>query len=229
MNCKVIIIAVNFHSENLIKILRKNLKNLEVIVINNNTKNLGFAAGVNIGVEKALALGAGRIFLVNPDVSITTDQIITLSKSSFDIVGPVLKFKRGGKIIQDFGGKVNFKLGRTWHLENKKHENIDYVSGACIGITAEVFKKIGLFDQKYFMYFEDADFCLRAKKVGLSMGINKSVTVEHDLETHKFSKNKKKMRFAWRSNKVFIEKWVPWYYKPLAFAYLFWLWNKISL
>lgn len=256
MNTGNFVVLVNFHSEDQTVTSLKRLAGLKIVVVDNgstdenwkkivqfiaknsaiftlrNKTNLGFAQAVNKGVELAVSKQAERIFLVNPDVSVTPEQIKKLSTSGFDIVSPVLKSKRKGKVFFDLGGKINFVLGRTSHRESStgnilRHE-CDYVSGACMGIKTEVFKKTGLLDPQFFMYFEDVDFCLRARRAGLSIGVEGSVLVEHELETHKLSGNKKKMRFAWRSNWVFIQKWVPWYFKPLAIIYLLWLWSKIS-
>lgn len=198
----------------------KKITGVETIIIDNSppNKNIGFAAAVNVGIKKALAQGADKILLVNPDI-----KIINVDFRDGDIVAPVLKFKREGKWIYDYGGKVNWLIGRTTHLENSKYEirnsKIDYVSGACMMIDKKVFAKIGYFDERFFMYFEDVDFCHRATKAGFYVEVDTTVIIEHGLEIHKKTGNPQKMNYLLKSNWEFIWKWIPWPNKILGLLY----------
>ncbi len=212
---KVIAVIVDYKS----KILPLGL---ETVVVDNNRINRGFAGGVNVGIKKALAKKATHILLINPDIKFAKTAIYSLLKVDSDIVSPVLKFIRDGKEILDYGGKVNWFLGRTTHNENIRGK-VDYVSGACMLIRAEVFRKIGLFDQHYFMYFEDVDFCLRAKGAGFKVLVDKKTFVDHKIAEHKFSSNIAKKEYLIKSNEYFITKWVPWHFKWLAQIYILWL------
>lgn len=191
---------------------------VETIVVDNNKINRGFAAGANLGIKKAMSKQADKILLVNPDVVITKKQITKLASYSGDIVSPVLTFTRNGEKIRDHGGEVNYLLGRTSHFENKVGE-IDFVSGACMMIDSRVFKKIGFFDENYFMYFEDVDFCLLARKNGFKIEVA-DLEVEHLIQEHKIIKNKEKSKYILVSNKEFIRKWIPIWFKPVAYSYL---------
>ena len=64
----------------------KKISGIETIIVDNlpPNKNLGFAAGINIGIEKAISLGAQKIILLNPDIKINKEQILELAKSKFD-------------------------------------------------------------------------------------------------------------------------------------------------
>lgn len=199
------------------------------VIIDNSppNPNRGFAAGVNRGIKKAIKFGATHVLLINPDVFITESAIQKLLRINGDIVSPILKFQRRGKWIYDFGGKVNWIFGRTVHIETASDQRLvtsnqlDYVSGACLLIKRNVFGKIGLFDERFFMYFEDVDFCLRARKAGFKIAVDPAVTITHNL-----TKNKQKIKYALESNLKFINKWVPWYFRPTAHIYWFLLWLK---
>lgn len=102
------------------------------------------------------------------------------------------------------------------------------MGGASI-IKKEVFEKIGYFDERFFMYFEDADFCLRAKKAGFTMAVDDSVVIEHYLENVKKTKNWNKIKYNLIANFHFITKNVPWYFKPTAYGYLLLVTLKILL
>ncbi len=201
------------------------LPGIKTIIVDNTKNNRGFAGGVNLGIKKALKIRAQKIVLINPDLKITKQEIEALSGG--DIVAPVL-ISNG---IYDFGGKINWIIGRTTHSQGDSPQfgggspyETDYVSGACMVIKREVFEKIGLFDERFFMYFEDADFCWRAKKAGFKVAVDPRVTITHNL-----TKNKKKIKYALESNLKFINKWVPWYFRPLAWAYWVLLACKIAI
>lgn len=163
---------------------------MTMMIINNKT-NLGFAKGANIGIKYALDNGADRILLLNPDTKIETGFIQPLVENSADIISPVIKFKRDGNWIYDFGGRVNWNIGRTKHLEYIKRAPlaelqgvpliIDYVSGCCMLIKRQVFEKIGFFDERFFLYFEDADFCTRARMAGLKVAVEQKSVIIHNL------------------------------------------------
>lgn len=226
---KVIAITVDYRSTNEVRSLAKRLKSLgiETIKIDNNSENRGFAKAVNMGIKKALDKKADKILLVNPDLNIPKN-ITSLATENSDITGPVLEFQRNGKKVLDYGGKVNFFLGRASHYENRQpKKEIDYLSGACMMIDSCVFSKIGFFDESYFMYYEDVDFCLRAKKGGFFIRLAQNVIVGHALKEHKVSNDRQKMNYLLKSNKRFIESWAPFYWRPFSFIYLKFL--KLSL
>jgi GT2 family glycosyltransferase len=239
---KASVVIVNFKNNEEIKKIKNEISsnpNIDKFFVINNSppnKNLGFAAAVNIGIKKALKNGAERILLLNPDIKISNRNINALCKSDGDIVGPVLKFKRGSKTVLDYGGKLNMILGRAKHVEEifqgdifgtkeneslfKRHhlheDKIDYVSGACMLIRREVFEKIGLFDESFFMYFEDVDFCLRATRAGFKLSLETEAVVEHQISEHKFTGDKKKINYNLQSNYFFAQKWLSWPLQILA-------------
>lgn len=159
-------------------------------IINTN-KNLGFAGGVNIGIKYAFNNSASYVMLLNNDAEISKTTISILSDflettKSSGIVGPIIKFKMGDKIQYDLGGRISFQEGKTTHknvdrinIITPKH--VDYVSGCCMMIKKEVVDAIGYFDSKFFLYYEDADYCIRAKSFGYSIWINPNTIVMHEL------------------------------------------------
>jgi GT2 family glycosyltransferase len=173
---------------------KSSYKNLEIIVVDNNSgddiekdledviflqtgENKGYAGGNNFGIKKALGLGVDYILILNPDTVIETNAIEKLveaaEKYNAGIVGPKIYFKTG-KTIWYAGGifdKANV-LGSHRGVNEKdtgqfeKIEETDFVSGATMMIRRDVFEKVGLFDERYFLYYEDQDLCLRAKLAG---------------------------------------------------------------
>lgn len=174
---------------------KSDYKNIQIIVVNNslndgledeikkfnevtfiqNKENLGFSGGNNIGIKYALISGTDYIFILNPDTIIDKSCISTLVNNinEGDILGPKIYFYKSHKIWYAGGilDKLNV-IGKHRGVDEEdigQYESIeetDYVSGAALFIKKEVFDKIGFFDENYFLYYEDSDFCLRAKKAG---------------------------------------------------------------
>ena len=157
----------------------------------NNKKNLGFSAGVNVGVKFALSKGADKILILNNDTKILKPILKTLvaildSDKSIGIVSPAIQFELNKKNIFDVGGKINKFFLRTSHDEvlsvnGLKSREVKYVSGAAMLIKKEVFKKIGFFDERFFLYYEDVDFCLRAQKKGFKIIVDPEAVILHSL------------------------------------------------
>lgn len=164
-------------------------KNMQII---NTKKNLGFAKGVNRGITKALKHEYEYIFLLNNDATLKGPVLSRLSQTLIaqpaGIVAPALLFYKGKQKLFDLGGKINPILLRTTHTEVKKITSkvplqVQYVTGGAMFIKNEVFTKIGIFDERFFLYYEDADFCLRAKKAGFSIFVDPTVTIYHSLSS----------------------------------------------
>ncbi|MFA6369160.1 MAG: hypothetical protein WCX20_02155, partial [Candidatus Shapirobacteria bacterium] len=83
----------------------------------------------------------------------------------------------GGKIDWNNIYGSNIAIDKVDHGQFEKiNENVDFISGCCLMASSGVFKTIGLLDKKYFMYFEDVDFCQRAKRSNLKLAcIPKSI------------------------------------------------------
>jgi len=227
-----ILVVDNGSTDGSVVAIRKKFSKVKII---ENKKNLGFTAGNNIGIRYALKQGAEAVLLLNHDTIVEKGFLELLLKNPADIVGPVIKFKRKGKLIYDHGGKVDRIFGRNYHLESGKRgktRKIDYVSGCAMLIRRPVFEKIGLLDEIYFIFYEDADFCLKARRAGFKIAVESK-----SLIFHKLSEGKKKpwrMHFhLLKSNFIFINRYVPLYRRKLAYDYLLLLsfkviWNQLT-
>jgi len=241
---KLFVVILNFNSKDIIVCLQslielypkinilKKLESQKIKIIKNK-KNEGFAKGVNIGIKSALKQGAESILLLNPDTEVVKGFLEPLLVNKADIVGPIIKFKRKGQWIYDFGGKINFWLSRTSHDEHltsnvKNIKSPDYISGCCLLIKKNVFEKIGLLNEKYFLFFEDVDFCLRAKKAGLKIALEPKSVIFHKLSEGK-KKSLKYFYYLIRSNFIFVNRWINVCKRPLAYLYLLALSIKIFL
>lgn len=149
-------------------------------VLIRNKENLGFAKGVNQGIKKAKA---EYILLLNSDILVKKDSIESLldfAKNTPDagVVGAKLLNRDGGiqascfnfpsiknAVLQYWFGKKG--LFDKYAPEGKGPAVVDAVVGAAFLITPLALEKVGLLDERYFMYFEDIDYCRRVKAAGL--------------------------------------------------------------
>jgi len=136
--------------------LQKSLAGKSIITIDNSKKNFGFGGGANVGIRKALAKGAQWVVILNQDIELTNASVEKLYRK-LQLLPPC--------IAGPFAGSLD-ELRWTTILPSKK---VDYISGSCIAMHRKVITKIGMFYEPYFMYYEDADFCVRAKNAGFPL------------------------------------------------------------
>lgn len=222
-----IVVIDNGSFDSSLAMIKKNFPKVKII---ENNKNLGFAAGNNIGIRHAFKRGADAFILLNQDTIVEKDFLEPLLRNQADIVGPVIKFKRRGKWIYDYGGKINWLIGRTSHQESLTYinsarlprrlnfQNPDYISGCAMLIKRPVFEKVGLLDERFFLYFEDADFCQRAKKAGFKIGVEPKAIIFHKLIEGK-EKSFFQIYHLMRSNLIFINRYISFWKSPLAYLY----------
>ncbi|MDP3998539.1 MAG: glycosyltransferase family 2 protein, partial [bacterium] len=123
--------------------------------------------------------------------------------------------------------------GRSMGDPRARHPSLSYhpltyLSGCCLAIKRQVFEKIGLFDEKYFLYFEDLDFCLRAKKAGFKIALEPKVVIFHKLGGSAGRWSKTAIFHNLRSNFIFITKHLGWR-RPIGYLYLTALSIKIMI
>ena len=133
-------------------------------------ENRGFAAGANIGLRNALGEGFRHLLLLNNDVTVLPDFTKALQEAC--AAHPVAVV--AGRILHAQEGLPTANVGRfhplTWRvryfpdLEGEAPIGIDFVSGCLMLIPAEVLKRVGFLDERFFMYCEDVEFCLRLKR-----------------------------------------------------------------
>lgn len=178
--------------------------NLNVHLIKNK-ENLGFSGGHNIGINYSLKNGADFVIILNNDTFVDENLISELlntanSNPDAGIVAPKIYFANGfefhkdrykkediGKVIWFAGGKMDWENVIANHrgvdeVDKGEYDEIqttDFASGCCMLIKKEVFEKTGLFDERYFLYYEDNDLSQRAKRNGFKIFYNPRAILWH--------------------------------------------------
>lgn len=155
--------------------------NKKLILIRNSI-NSGFAGGNNVGIKIAENLGAEYLWLLNNDTEIKENSLEELVKYANEfprsIIGSKVMYFHNPKMIQTIGGTLDIRTfisGKSFGnnvMDNEEYNNYfepDYINGASMFIPIHLFKEIGYFDENYFLYWEETDLCVRAKKIGWKM------------------------------------------------------------
>ena len=157
-------------------------------------ETVGFSAGCNAGLRRALGAGAGAVLLVNSDVIVPPHAPGLLSAvlerdRGVGIVGPVVRKRSTPDIIESAGIHYNQTTGRMRLLDHGapspapgtfETRAADAVAGCAMMVRRDVFETCGLLSEDYSFGFEDIDFCLRARKHGLATVCCGSVFVLHE-------------------------------------------------
>src|SRR4030042_666389 len=192
------IVVDNNSSNGSFEVLSK-LKGIEFI---SNSQNLGFSGGNNMGIKKAILKNTDAVLILNNDTIVDKLALINLAQAlEFgDIISPKIYFAPGfefhkdrykkselGKVIWYAGGEIDWQnvIGKHTGVDKvdtgqfSKRKEINLATGACMLVRREVFEKIGLFDEKYFLYLEDMDFCVRAKNAGFKIIFEPQAIIWH--------------------------------------------------
>ena len=179
-------IVDNASTDDSVERIRKHFPDLHLIC---NEANLGFAGGNNRGIRAALAEGDHPVMLLNNDASVAESDVLRLlatlrGDARIGFVGPLLLDGRGERVLA--AGGRNPILHHLSHLEAPPCEDavctVEYVPGTVLLARAEVFRTVGLLDERYFFSMEVADLCMRASRVGYRSVIDRRARAYHALE-----------------------------------------------
>jgi GT2 family glycosyltransferase len=141
------------------------------VTITKLTENRGFAAGANTAIRNAIKYDFEYLMLLSQDVLLSSDsaeKLINQQLITKGITFPTMMNRNTNKVFSK-GGVVNKFWGSITLSTNKSLSDADWADGSCLFFSKEVFEKVNGLFEKFFMYFEDVDFCLRAKKSGFSI------------------------------------------------------------
>jgi len=153
-----------------------------------NERNLGFAAGNNVGLRAAVG---DVLVLLNQDTVVRTGWLTALVKALKDKAVGVAGCKilyPDGKTIQHAGGWIEWPLGVPHHYGRGEQDTgqwdvprpVEYVTGAAMAFRRDVLERVGFLDEEFWPgYFEDTDFCLRARKVGYEIWYTPDAVLTH--------------------------------------------------
>ena len=187
-----------------VKKIKSHIKNISYKLIVNKV-NLGYTGGNNIGIKYAIDQGADFVMVLNNDTIVNKYLLTEFLKTSkrdpkAGILSPKIYFAPGfefhkdryskenlGKVLWYAGGQIDWDnvYGKNRGVDEvdkgqyDKVEEIDFATGTCMFMSRKALENIGLFDKKYFMYYEDMDLSMRIKKADFKVLYIPSAIVWH--------------------------------------------------
>jgi hypothetical protein len=186
-----IIVVDNCSTDNSVERLVAAKKNYSFTLLQSN-ENKGFSAGNNIGIQYALEKGAQYFWLLNNDTVVENDCLekllmpFKLSAKCGLTIGKIF-YEKNRDTIWYAGGALNQLTSRTehWHYMDKDNKRINevckvtFATGCCMCISKELIQTVGLLDESYFLYEEDAEYCCRVNKSVFEMIFTPDAHIYH--------------------------------------------------
>ncbi len=182
-------------------------------------KKIGFGEAVNTGIKKSRG---NAVFIINSDVLINDYCLKKLVRfyEKFGgnvIVGPSIyssekKFKLSSFDTPGFGlnpflGKLTFEKNYLRNYKSKREFEVLWISGSAMLFSKETWEKVGKFDEKFFLYWEDSDFCTKAKKKGIKVYILSTAKIWHYGSASIGRTSYEKIYYIIRNNYFFIYRY----------------------
>lgn len=185
--------------------LEKLKKEFDKVTYMESLENLGYTGGNNLGIEKANDLGAEYIFVLNNDTIVSKNVLSTLvhymeSNRNKGMISPLVLYYDKPDTISFGGGTVDRNTGLLkFYNKNEpkdllKEQVIDcsFLEGCALFIRSDVIKRIGGFNEKYFLTSEESEMCVKIKDMGYELSVITDCYV-----WHKVSQAMKKESALW--------------------------------
>jgi GT2 family glycosyltransferase len=177
-----VILVDNASTDDGVRVARAAFPAVEII---ENAANLGFSAGNNVGIQRALELDARYVVLLNPDTKVKADWLAELIEAgerepALGIVGAV-QLAYESDSYNTWTEKVAAARLANLSAEERARKwlALEWVEGSCFAIKRAVLERIGALDPLYSSFYEEIDFCRRAACAGFQTGLAISSFIHH--------------------------------------------------
>lgn len=191
-NFEIVVVDNASTNDSIIYIKKSCEELLKKCTIIESKSNLGFSGGNNLAIEYAIKNKAEYVLLLNNDTLVEPNFLDEMLNSfhkdeKIGIVGCKIMYYPQKNIIWYAGGKidwfkfivVHFGIGDIDKEQFNKEKEMDFMTGCCMLIKTEVFKKVGLLSNEYFMYFEDVDYCVKVRQANYKIWYNPKAVIYH--------------------------------------------------
>lgn len=153
--------------------------------------NYGFSYANNIGIRQAKAWGADYILLLNNDTEVQDDMLAQLvacaGRHPDSMIAPKIYYSDRKEVIWSAGGAVSPLICKVRHIGlDQKDEGqydqecrIGFATGCCLLLPGAVVDQAGLLDERFFLYYEDTEYCFRLRKMGVAIWYCPQAVVYH--------------------------------------------------
>jgi len=174
-----VLVVDNGSSDGSVAAIGREFPGVEVLALPGNRR---FAGGCNAGLERVLGQGADAVMLLNNDTEaepgLCEQLLLALEQDPrAGAAAPLICFQQPPDAIWYAGGRCVPALGLAAHRglrqrDRGQHRAVvqtGYLTGCCLLATRGAWERVGLLDERYFIYAEDADWCLRARAAGFRL------------------------------------------------------------
>jgi GT2 family glycosyltransferase len=178
-----VVVIDNASTDDSVLQIRKSQPEVRIV---ESHRNGGFGAGCNIGISLALEERANYIWLLNNDAQAAPDALAAMIQVAeadprMGAIGSVI-YDLDRDTIQTWGGGRITWWGASKHfISPRAADRLDYISGASLLLRAAAVREIGLFDEDFFMYWEDTDLCFRLRKDGWKLAVAENAKISHKM------------------------------------------------
>lgn len=210
--------------------LRREFPEIKLIV---NPKNLGFTGGNNLAIEAALKNEAAYIILLNNDTVVDPNflsRLVAVGETDprIGILAPKILYATDPQRIWFAGGFVSCRSGLYGHIGQdeldaagkfSRVQETDWITGCAFFVKASVFREVGLLDARFFIYSEDADFCMRARNAGYKCMFVPDAKIWHKISRTCGAQSPFTLYLGTRNHLIWMAQYVPFPYKITAMAF----------
>jgi len=149
------------------------------VTVLENGENLGFVEGNNVGMRYVPQGDAEYIMLLNNDTVVHPSMLNELlavieADLTVGIVGPKILYFDQPDVIWCAGNRIDWRRGQIIRLQAEQPDKgleeppkeVDFITGCAICLRRQVIEQIGVLDSRFFIYYEEADWCMRARAAG---------------------------------------------------------------
>jgi len=208
-NSRVVVVD-NGSADDSVARIRKEFLEVEIM---ERGETLGYAKGNNAGIREALERGAEYVWLLNNDTIVAPNALRAMVQKfethpKVGAVGSAIYYTGEPERLQAWGGGyVNFWLGRSRHyLSPIPDEKIEFLTGASLMLRRGALESVGLFDEAFFLYWEDADYCFRLRQSAWKLAVAAESKVWHKESASVGKKSAQQDIFFNRSAGLFFNK-----------------------
>ncbi len=218
-----VVVIDNGSEDGTVDTLKKSYGNRIVLI--ENGENLRFARGNNEGIKYSLANGADYIMLMNDDVKVDSAMVRELVDEAgkderIGVVGPKIYYYDAPDQIWFAGGDVYLYQGVCKHRGIRQPDRgqfdeiaeCDYITGCALMIKRQVIEQIGLLDPVYPFYYEDSDWCWRAKRAGYRILYVPRAKLWHKISMHAGQLSRFKILTKLKSGWIFFRRYGKFYH-----------------
>jgi hypothetical protein len=180
--------------------------------------NLGFTGGNNVGIRYALDHSADYILLLNNDTIVAPDFIDLLVEVMEDdpavgVTGPMIYYYSAPDTIWSAGGRIDWARGATTMIgvnEVDKSQfgvsprQVDFVTGCAMLVRRDVWEKVGLLDDQFFMYYEETEWCVRASRMGYKIMLVPAAMIWHKISVEARAASPRTYYYMTRNRLLFL-------------------------